>query len=140
MASRIKIPRNLERIATASATPWSPDENKFTYRRESEEATEFWVYDGSEPLAVTRNRNNMVLKTNEPEKVRMSWFADSQHLILVKNSTISLIEIDGTNEAQVYSGKLTSDAVFPTTGGDKLIILTSFVEGAAPNLYAISLR
>jgi len=140
MASRIKVPRNLEQIATASATPWSPDENKFTYRRESEETTEFWVYDGSEPLAVTRNRNNMVLKTTEPEKVKMSWFADSQHLILVGDGTVSLIEIDGTNETQVYSGNLASDAVFPTPGGDKLIILTSFVEGAAPNLYAISLR
>jgi len=140
MASRIKIPRNLERIATSSATPWSPDENKFTYRRESEETTEFWVYDGSEPLAVARNRNNMILKTTEPEKVRMSWFADSRHLILVENNTISLIEIDGTNKTQVYNGALASDAVFPTPDGDKLIILTSFVEGAAPNLYAISLR
>jgi len=146
MASRIKIPRNLEQIATASATPWSPDENKFTYRRESEGAAEYWVYDGSEPLPVARNRNNMILKTTEPEKVRMFWFADSQHLILVdppeadKASTISLIEIDGTNKTRVYSGALASDAVFPTPGGDKLIILTSFVEGAAPNLYAISLR
>ena len=146
MASRTKIPRNLEKVATSSATPWSPDEDKFTYRRESGEETEFWVYDGSEPLAVTRNRNNMVLKTTEPEKVKMSWFADSQHLILVdppeadKAGTISLIEIDGTNKTQVYSGALASDAVFSTPGGDKLIILTSFVEGAAPNLYAINLR
>ena len=140
MASRVPVPRNLEQIATASATPWSPDENKFTYRRENEEVVEFWVYDGSEPLAVARNRNNLILKTTEPEKVQMSWFADSQHLILIENSTISLIEADGTNKTQVYNGALASDAVFPTPGGDKLIILTSFVEGAAPNLYAISLR
>ncbi len=140
MASRLTIPRNLEKIATASATPWSPDENKFTYRREDGETTEYWVYDGSEPLPVAKNRNNLILRTNEPEKVQMSWFADSQHLTLIEGGTISLIEIDGINKTQVYSGALAANAVFSTPGGDKLIILTSFVEGAAPNLYAISLR
>ncbi len=140
MASRVKIPRNLEKIATASATPWSPDENKFIYRRENEEATEYWVYDGTEPLPVARNRNNMILRTAEPERLKISWFADSQHLILIEDGAISLIEIDGANKTQVYSGHLASDEVFPTPGGDKLIILTSFIEGTAPNLYAISLR
>ncbi len=140
MTSRIKIPHNLENIAKGSATPWSPDENKFTYRREDGETTEYWVYDGSEPLPVAQNRNNLILRTNEPEKVQISWFADSQHLILIEEGTISLIEIDGTNKTQVYNGALASEAVFPTPNGDKLIILTSFVEGAAPNLYAISLR
>ncbi len=47
---------------------------------------------------------------------------------------------DGTNKTQVLSGNFDPRAVFPTPGGDKLIILTSFIEGAAPNLYAISLR
>lgn len=140
MASRLKIPRNLEKIATGSATPWSPDENKFTYRREDGETTEYWVYDGSEPLPVAQNRNNLILRTTEPEKVQMSWFADSQHLILIEEGTISLIEIDGSNKTRVYSGALAANAAFPTPGGDKLIILTSFVEGAAPNLYAITLR
>ncbi len=140
MASRIKIPRNLEAIATASATPWSPDENKFTYWRENEGTVELWVYDGTEPLPVARNQNNFVLRTAAPETLKTSWFADSQHLILVEGGTISLIEIDGTNRTQVYSGALASDTVFPTPGGDKLIILTSFIEGTAPNLYAISLR
>jgi len=148
MASRIKIPRNLEEIALATTTPWSPDENKFIYQRRNEERneTEFWVFDGSDPLPVARRRNNLVLRTSEPEKIKISWFADSQHLILVtppesgEDWTISLIEIDGRNKTQVYSGKLASNEVFPTPAGDKLIILTSFVEGAEPNLYAISLR
>lgn len=140
MASRIKIPRNLEEIATASAIPWSPDENKFIYQKTDGETVEYWVYDGTEPLPVARNQNNSVLRTAAPEKLKVSWFADSQHLILVGENTISLIEIDGTNKTQVYSGALASDTVFPTPGGDKLIILTSFVEGAEPNLYAISLR
>jgi hypothetical protein len=140
MASRIKIPRNLEEVATASATPWSPDENKFIFRKSDGETTEYLVYDGSEPLPVAQNRNNLVLKTNEVEKLRVSWFADSQHLIMVEDSTVSLVEFDGTNKTPVYSGNLASDEVFPTPGGDKLIILTSFIEGAEPNLYAISLR
>lgn len=140
MASRIKIPRNLEEIATASAIPWSPDENKFIYQKSDGETVEYCIFDGSEPLPVARNRNNMVLRTAEPEKLKVSWFSDSQHLILVEGNTISLIEIDGANKTQVYGGALASDTVFPTPGGDKLIILTSFVEGAAPNLYAISLR
>ena len=140
MASRIKIPRNLEEIALATTTPWSPDEKKFIYRRENEGVTEYWVFDGSDPLPVARRRNNLVLKTETPEKIKISWFADSQHLILIEDGTVSLIEIDGRNKTQVYSGKLASNEVFSTPAGDKLIILTSFVEGAAPNLYAISLR
>jgi len=139
-ASRLKIPRYLEKVATASATPWSPDENKFIYQKTDGETTEYWVFDGTEPLPVAHQRENLVLKTTEPEKTGVSWFADSGHLILVGGNTISLVEIDGGNKTQVLNGNFDPGAVFATPGGDKLIILTSFVEGAAPNLYAISLR
>jgi len=140
MASRVKIPRNLEKIATASATPWAPDENKFIYQKSDGETLEYWVFDGSDPLPVDHNRHNLVLRTSEPEKLKVPWFADSQHLIVVEEKTISLIEIDGTNKTQVYSGNFAPQAVFPTPGGDKLLILTSFIEGTEPNLYAISLH
>jgi hypothetical protein len=146
MASRLKIPLNLEKVATASATPWSPDQNKFIYQKSNGEKLEYWVFDGSDPLPVDHKRHNFVLQTPDPKSLEVSWFADSQHLVLVnpptedKAGTISLIEIDGTNRTQVYSGNFDPQAVFPTPDGDKLLILTSFIEGTKPNLYAISLR
>jgi hypothetical protein len=146
LAAKLKIPPRLEKVATASATPWSPDEKKFLFRRIKEDgSTEYWVFDGREPLPVGSKAENKILATSNATNVEVSWFSDSAHLVVVEtndtgSSTVSLIETDGQNKTTVYSGNLASPKVFPTPGGDRLIILTSFIDGTEPNLYAISLR
>lgn len=147
LAQKIKIPEHLEKIATSSATPWSPDEKKFLYRRvRDNRETDYWVFDGSDPLPVGAKAENKILTTDNPDNVSISWFSDSAHLIVVEKKAdddagvISLVETDGGNKTTVYSGKLASPQVFPTPAGDRIIILTSFIAAAEPNLYAISLR
>lgn len=139
LSARIELPEALAKVAAAPSTLWSPDEKKFIYKRQTKEGLEYWVHDGSKPLGVARRRENFILH-KENREANLSWFSDSEHLILVEDGIISLIEVDGGKKTQVYSGNLASGEVFPTPAGDKLIILTKFIEGASPNLYAISLR
>lgn len=122
-----------------TATP-SPDGKRFLYLVEPEGTIEYHVRDLSEPLAVGDKEDYLTFKASKEKPPKVFWYTDSRHLILLEDSTISLIRIDGTNKTQIYSGNLYADEVFPTPDGAKLIILTSFNPEAEGNLYAISLR
>lgn len=78
---------------------------------------------------------------NSQEKLPLSWFPDSKHLIFVKNKKINVMEYDGTNSTTIYAGPFVDNYVFPWPNGSKMIILTNLNNPDIPsNLYAIGLK
>jgi hypothetical protein len=67
---------------------------------------------------------------------------DIQHLVMVEEGSISLIETDGKNKSTIYSGPFEDSLVFPWPDGGRLVFLTNFNSraGSEPNLYTLGLR
>jgi hypothetical protein len=65
-----------------------------------------------------------------------------QHLIMIENGSISIIETDGKNKSTIYGGPFEDSIVFPWPDGGRLVFLTNFNNnaGSEPNLYTINLR
>jgi hypothetical protein len=65
-----------------------------------------------------------------------------QHLIMIDNGSISMIETDGANKSTIYSGPFEDKTVFPWPDGGRLVILTNFNmrAGSEPNMYTLNLR
>lgn len=76
------------------------------------------------------------------DKPSSFWLASSRHLVFIENSTIYVIEYDGTNKQALYGGPFEDSYLFPHADGSKLIILTNYNKsrGTTPNLYAINLK
>lgn len=74
--------------------------------------------------------------------VNISWYPDSEHLVVAQKDQIKIIENDGTNQMTIYSGKYANGFVFAHPSGTRLIILTTLTqtEGSPANLYSINLR
>ena len=122
----------LRKVASTSASPttgdsagvrWSPDETKMMIGLN--------VYDLEEGK-----------KYDLPSAKALLWLPDSRHIILVEDSTISIIDFDGTNKAIIYAGKSEDSFVFPWPDSSRLVIISSFPTPTAsePNLYGINLR
>lgn len=112
------------KVASDSAlVRWAPDETKFM--------TDSRVYDLEE-------RKEYSLP---PAKLHF-WLPDSRHIILVEDSTISLVDFDGTNKAIIYAGTFLDSFVFPWPDSSRLVFISSFPTPTAsePNLYGINLR
>lgn len=157
------LPREFVRIATGSAKilAFSPDENKILYQATGSakilpillspppagnptaevrelKAGQIYVYDLKE------DKNYLLTSDFQFPASSLSWFPSSRHLILTEKNKISIIEYDGSNQVTIYNGPL-SQFLTPTSGGKKLLILTSYnhpdgqATGSA-NLYSINLR
>lgn len=70
----------------------------------------------------------------------LQWFPDSKHLLFVQGNNIQIMEYDGYNNTNVYSGPFINNFVYPWPDGSKLLILTSFSPDSPSNLYAINLK
>lgn len=72
----------------------------------------------------------------------IQWFPTSQHLVLVENDKIIILEYDGTNKTTVYAGPFTNNFAYPYPDGSKIIILTTLNPDSPlpPNLYTIDLK
>lgn len=124
---------------------FSPDEEKVMFTNKE---GKYQVYDLKTKKALTLPEFS--------ELISLSWFPDSNHLIVAQKNLISIIEADGTNKMVVYSGKFenarppSTDAegvvgrgfVFAHPSGQRLIILTPLTQadGTLPNLYSINLK
>jgi len=151
-----KLPEELSQILTKSATDinFSADENKVLYTATASatipeklipplpgasnqpesrnlEAGKIYVYD------IKEDRNFFI---NVPKETKIEWFPTSRHLFLVQQDKISLIEYDGTNLVDVYSGPFEDSFAFSFPSGDKILVLTSLSKDTPVNLYAITLR
>jgi len=76
------------------------------------------------------------LYTNNPQ-----WYPTSRHLISTDDSKITIFEYDGLNPTVVYSGPFDPGFVYPSPGGDRLLILTNLNQDDQPlNLYTLNLK
>lgn len=151
LSTKYKVTPGFIKVATDSATVWSPDERRFLYSQSIDKSLEYHVYDTTDPLGVGEKQNYTVLRIEKTAHTRVSWYSDSKHLILTTceeenkqqiclSGNLRIVRLDGTNNVQIYSGALSSVDAFPTPDGTKILILTSFNQIAKPNLYAIILR
>lgn len=121
-----RLPKNIKDLTIAATSfKWSPDELKIAISNEEK----LQVYDLKK---VTLYDLNLVKD--------FSWYPDSEHLVVVEDGLISIIESDGKNKTGIYSGNFDPGKVFSWPDGSKLIVLTSFNQSSGPNLYTINLR
>jgi hypothetical protein len=145
---KLDIPENIKALAISPKSSWSPDEKKFLYTTQTEGQLEYKVYNMEKPLPIGEKVENVVFVTNVKDpQPQVTWYSDSYHLLLTegniledKRGTVSIIRIDGTNKTEVYNGTIYSDTVYSATGGDKLIMLTSFKSSGQTDLYTIGIR
>jgi hypothetical protein len=146
--SKIEIPEDRVKIASAEDTIWSPDNKKFIYKKMENGKYKYFIYNMEKPIPVGEKVETQVFETDVKEaQPKITWYSDSFHLILVENfdqvnhrGKVSIIRIDGTNKVEVYSNTLYSDDVYTSVNGDKLIILTTFKSGDQTDLYTLGIR
>ncbi len=109
----------------------SPNEEKILYKNNE---GKYKVYNLKEEKEFTL--------PDLPQIINISWFPDSDHLVIAQNGSISIIESDGTNNITVYTGKFENGFVFAHPSATRLIILTTLTqqESSPANLYSINLR
>jgi hypothetical protein len=124
---------------TQDAKPLSPDQKTTTKKTKKPVTAPLTPTEKNEVAQVIDNlrRHYSGLYTNSPQ-----WLPDSKHVILHSSNTISIVEYDGTNTVQVYTGPFSLGFVYPWPNGTKLMILTNFNQSAIvpENIYALSLR
>lgn len=110
-------------------TLFSPESSPSAYRKLQEEQT-------SDTIANFRAQYTPVTIQS------IQWFPDSKHLIITEDNKISIVEYDGTNTSQIYSGMFNDGLSYPWPDGSKMLILTNLnQESDMPsNLYAMSLE
>ena len=110
---------------------FSPDEEKILFKNKEEK---YKIYD-------SKNKKEYTLP-NFSDLVNVSWYPDSNHLVIIRKDLVTIIETDGTNNMTVFSGKFEDGFVFAGPTGDRLIILTTLTqtESTPANLYSINLR
>jgi len=110
---------------------FSPDEEKILYKNKE---NQYKVYD-------LKTKKGVALP-EFADFINLSWFPDSNHLVVAQKDLISIIEADGNNKMTVFSGKFENGFVFAHPSATRLIILTTLTQtdGTLPNLYAINLR
>ena len=151
LSDKYKLAGPLSEIGIDPSTLWSPDEKKFVYKKKNEkgDSWQYYVRNLSDPLGVGERDEYLIATVSLDSKTEFGWYPDSKHLITSEcdsgklpcvSGSIHLVEIDGTNNTQIYSGSMSLGNVFPTPDGSKIIILATFNQSAPPNLYAISLR
>jgi hypothetical protein len=82
------------------------------------------------------------LEINLPAADQYLWYPDGNHLVLVANNLITMMDLGANNFVPIYSGRFEKNFVAPSPDGSKLVIVNSFNTSLnpTPNLYAIELR
>lgn len=120
---------NDRKVASDSAmVKWSPDELKFMYGSKEDDLK---VYD-------TEDNQSYTL----PSAKQHLWLPDSQHLILVEEDKVSVVDFDGSNKAVIFAGNFLDSFVFAWPDSSRIVIISSLPTPTAsePNLYGINLK
>jgi len=120
-----RLPKDIVSQIQIASAKWSPDELKVA-----------WKKDGA--ILTYDSKKNLTSKITGAKD--FSWYPDSDHLILVEEGSISIVEVDASNKTTIYGGTFTDGLVFSWPDGSKLVIVASFNKTTGANLYSISLR
>lgn len=106
-----------------------------------------YVYD------IKEDRNFLISEKNEflqvgnvwedknPPKEKIVWLPTSSHLLWAKEGKVIIMDYDGTNKQEVYSGSYFAPFAFPTLSNDRIIILTNLGSSSQEaNLYYVTIR
>lgn len=108
--------------------------NGRTYVYDLKEDRNFAVDTDAETLSIE------TWKTSDKTR-RMFWFASSRHVVLAEDSKISIMDLDGTNKKEVYSGSYVAPNVLTAPSIDRLLVLTNLGANSTPaNIYTLSLK
>lgn len=135
----LEIPDEFKDLALASASVWSPDERKFLYEKAEEGKRQFWVANFTDPMPIGEETNRLVLETTA-SNLKLFWLSSSQHFVVLEGDTISILDLDGTNKREIFSGKLAEAIALSSTDLAQVIVVTSISTNSPANLYGISLR
>lgn len=149
---------NLRKTASKSALlKWSPDETKVLY---TDSEGSFKLNDLStkknydlpkaSDYAFSPDSKHLVMVEYDKQKSEKGKYeketGNSTELILIKDrftqTRLSIIEIDGTNKAEIYYGLVEPSLVVPWPDGSRLVVISSLPTQTAsePNLYGINLK
>lgn len=97
------------------------------------------------PIKPQEDEITPVKQTKEDQKQAfsktVSWFPTSKNIFIVQEDRLSMVEYDGTNFIDIYSGPFENSFAFPFPSGTRILILTSLNnENIPPNLYAVSVH
>lgn len=71
----------------------------------------------------------------------LAWFRTSRHILYAQDGKISILDLDGTNKQEIYSGSYVSPLAFPSVSDDRIIILTNLgANSDSFNLYSLSIK
>jgi hypothetical protein len=129
-------------IDHAGTLQWAPSNLKFLYSEEKDGKTTYSVYNKEDHSL----HQSYTVPAGKFAIVR--WYADGQHLIVLEKDSlesptgmVSLMETDGSNQIQAYTGTVVGDVLYSFLSGAKLVILTSFnLQSESYYLYSINLR
>ena len=135
----LEIPDEFKDLALTTSNVWSPDERKFLYEKSADGKRQIWVANFTDPLPVSDETNRMILETTNA-KLKIFWLASSQHFALIEGDVVSILDLDGTNKREIFSGKIAEAVALSSTDLAKVIIVTSISSNSPANLYGIGLR
>ena len=90
-----------------------------------------YIYD------IKEDRNFLISDKDEV----LRWFPTSRHAILVEEGKITIMDYDGTNRQEIYSGSYIAPHAFPFADAGRLIILTNLgADSGSPNFFSLGLK
>ncbi len=96
-----------------------------------------YVYDLKE------DKNFLVSEAAKSSKTApeyLSWFPTSQHIFMIDQGKIFVMEYDSTTKMAVYSADFSDSFAAPFPDSNRIVVLTSIGKDSPTNLYAISIR
>lgn len=157
LASQVtKLPDEFEATFKAHATDiaFSPDETRILYTASgtatiapgvvkpfpgsSTQKEERTLSDGMQYVYDLKEDRNFAVG-GKTEK--LYWLANSLNVVSIQETSISVLDYDGTNRQVVFAGSFSYPHAYPSTNPNRLMILTNFgSKDSLPNLYWLSLK
>jgi WD40 repeat protein len=105
-----------------------------TYVYDIKEDRNFLIDDNAESLVIG---NELHDSTNR----RLTWFPTSRHLVLAEEGKVIIMDYDGTNRQEVYTGSYIAPHAFPAVSDERLLLLTNLgADSGSPNIYSLALK
>jgi dipeptidyl aminopeptidase/acylaminoacyl peptidase len=82
---------------------------------------------------------NFLISDNENPVVK--WLPTSRHLLLSEEGKIVIMDYDGTNRQEIYTGSYIYPFAYPFSNSSKILILTNLgSDTSTPNLYSLTIK